>query len=57
MGKGSARRSNCTTPEEKRLRWLLYYRKITFSEFERRYKKLLKGRKIKRNGRVINGTK
>jgi len=54
IGKGSARRPNCTTPEEERLRWALYYKKITFEEFERRYKELLKAGKIKRNGRIIN---
>jgi len=55
MGKGSARRPNCTTPEEEQLRWALYYKKITFEEFEQKYKKLLKAGKIKRNGRKIDG--
>ena len=53
MGKGSARRPSSTTREEEQLRWKLAEGRITFDEFERRYKELLRAGKIKRNGRVI----
>jgi hypothetical protein len=53
MGKGSKRRPESTTREEQELRWKYADRLITFDEFERQYKKLLKAGKIKRNGRVI----
>jgi len=43
-----------TTREEQELRWKYADGLITFDEFERRYKKLLKAGKIKRNGRIIN---
>jgi len=48
MGKGSTRRPTLISPEEERLRWKLAYGKITFKEYERRYKQLVKQGKTKR---------
>jgi len=53
MGKGSTRRPSSITREEENLRWKLAFGHITFEQFERKYKELLKAGKIKRNGRVI----
>lgn len=39
--------------EEEELRWKLASGHISFAEYERRYKKLLREGKIRRNGRVI----
>ena len=48
MGKGSQRRPTAITPHEERLRWKLAYGKITFKEFEKRYKELERQGKIYR---------
>jgi len=53
IGKGSKPRPCATTREEYDLRCKYAAGKMSFAEFERRYKKLLKAGKIKRNGRVI----
>jgi hypothetical protein len=53
MGKGSKRRPSSTTREEEDLRWKLAFGKITFKQYEKKYKELLKAGKIQRNGRVI----
>jgi len=55
IGKGSNRRPRGITKEEESLRWAYAFGKMSFDEFERRYNKLLKQGKIRRNGRVING--
>jgi len=54
MGKGSKRRPCTTGTAENNLRWALAEGRITFNEFEKRYKKLLEANKITRDGRVIN---
>lgn len=54
-GKGSNRRPRQTTKEEDDLRWAYFQGAIKFDEYERRYKKLLKEGKIKRNGKVVDG--
>ena len=48
MGKGSQRRPTAVSPEEEDIRWKLAEGRITFDEFERRYKKLVRDGKIKR---------
>ena len=48
MGKGSQRRPTAITPHEERLRWLLATGGITFTEYEKRYKKLKRQGKIYR---------
>lgn len=53
MGKGSKRRPCCTTKEEQNLRDRYAKRKITFLQYERVYKKLLKRGLIRRNGRTL----
>ena len=53
MGKGSKRRPCTTGTEENNLRWALALGKITFDEFEIKYKKLLKAGKIIRGGRIV----
>ncbi len=53
MSKGSKRRPSSITREEESLRWQLAFGKITFQQFEKKYKELLKEGKIKRNGRII----
>lgn len=53
MGKGDKRRPRSIGPEEERLRYALAFGKITFTQFERRYKQLLREGKIVRDGRVI----
>lgn len=52
-GKTSKRRPLQTSREENNLRWALYQGRIKFTEFERKYKELLKQGKIVRNGKVI----
>lgn len=42
MGKGSGRRPTTISPEEERIRWLLAYGRISFAEFEKKYKVLRK---------------
>lgn len=42
--------------EEKQIRWQLIKGEISENKFKQRYKELLKAGKIRRNGRVINGT-
>lgn len=54
LGKGDKKRPRSTTREEHDLRWALALGRISFNEFEKKYKKLLKEGKIKRNGRIIN---
>ena len=51
--KGSWKRPPSTTREEQDLRDRYSRGKITFIQYERAYKKLLKQGLIKRNGRVI----
>lgn len=41
MGKGDNRRPSTVSREEENLRWLLYEKKITFAEYERKRKKLI----------------
>ena len=53
MGKGSRRRMCCTTREEQNLRDRYANGLITFGQYERAYRKLMKRGLIKRNGRVI----
>lgn len=53
MGKGSKRRPSFTTREEQDLRNKYAESRITFDEFEKQYKKLMREGKIKRNGRVV----
>jgi len=53
IGKTDKYRPYSTTREERDLRDALAYGKITFAQFEIKYKKLLKQEKIKRNGRVV----
>lgn len=53
MGKGDTYRPSSTTREEYDLRCKYAAGEMSFEEFERRYKELLKAGKIKRNGRII----
>lgn len=53
MGKGSKRRLSATTREEEELRWKFACGRITFRQFEKKYKELKKQGLIQRNGRVI----
>lgn len=53
MGKGDKRRACCTTRQEEELRWQLATGVITFVQYERACRKLLKQGLIKRNGKVI----
>jgi len=55
MGKGSKRRPCCTTREEQDLRDRYAWGKMTFLQYECKYKKLLKQGLIKRNGRALRG--
>lgn len=52
-GKGSARRPLQTTREEYDLRCMLANGKIKFEEYNRKWNKLLREGKIKRDGKVI----
>jgi len=54
MGKGSKRRPDQTTREERGLRDRYATTKMTFDQFEREYKKLMRQGKIMRDGRVVN---
>lgn len=53
MGKGSKRRPRATTREEQDLRDRYARGKMTFNQYERAYRKLMKQGLIKRNGRVL----
>ena len=53
MGKGSWRRPCSTTREEYNLRCLYAIGQLTFNQYEKKYKALMKKGLIKRNGRVI----
>lgn len=53
MGKGDKRRPRSISREEEELRYAYAYSKMTFKEFERRYKQLVKEGKIVRDGRVF----
>lgn len=53
MGKGSKRRPDQTTCEERDLRDRYATTKMTFDQFERAYRKLMKQGLIKRNGRAV----
>jgi len=48
MGKGSTRRPPAISREHEDLQWALAYGRITFAEYERRYKELKKQGKIVR---------
>ena len=54
MGKGSKRRPCCTTKEEQNLRDRYARGLMTFIQYERAYRKLMKQGKIKRNGKMLN---
>ena len=54
MGKGSWKRPCATTREEQSLRDRYSRRLITFVQYERAYRKLMKQGLIKRNGRILN---
>jgi len=47
-GKGDKPRPSAISREEEELRWLLYQKKITLKEYEKRYKKLKRQGKIYR---------
>lgn len=51
MGKGCTRRPPQISYEEEHLNWLLFQRKITFKEYEKRHKKLEAEGKIYRKPR------
>lgn len=51
--KGSWRRPRCTTREEQNLRDRYAMGKITFEQYEVKYRKLMKRGLIKRSGKVI----
>lgn len=53
FGKTDKYRPYSTTREERDLRDALAYGKITFAQFERKWNKLLKKGKIKRNGKIV----
>ena len=53
MGKGSKRRPCCTTRKERDLREKYARGKMTFLQYERAYRKLMKQGLIQRNGRVL----
>lgn len=55
MGKGSKRRPDQTTRKEQNLRDKYAHGDMTFKQYERAYRKLMKQGLIKRNGRVIDG--
>lgn len=54
MSKGSGRRLCQTGCDEEELRYRLATGKITFKQFEIRYKKLLREGKVTRSGKRIN---
>ena len=53
MSKGSERRPRQITRQEEQLRWQLATKRITFAQFERKYKQLYKQGLIRRSGRRI----
>lgn len=53
MGKGDRYRPHSTTKEERALRDRYATTKMTFDQFERAYKKLMKRGLIRRNGRML----
>ena len=53
MSKDDRRRPRCTTREEQNLRDLYAMGKITFEQYEVKYRKLMKRGLIKRSGKVI----
>ncbi len=53
MGKGSKPRPYSTTPEERALRNKYATTKMTFNQFGKAYRKLIKQGLIKRNGRAL----
>jgi len=53
MGKGDQYRASSTTREERDLRRKYATTKMTFNQYEREYKKLMKQDLIKRNGKVL----
>lgn len=53
MGKGSKRRPDQTTRAEQNLRDKYAHGDITFKQYERAYRKLMRQGLIKRNGRVL----
>lgn len=55
MGKGSGRRPCRVSRDEEYHRWLLATDKIAFEEFEVWYKTALRNKKIRRDGKIING--
>jgi len=55
-GKGDARRPRQISIEEERLRWKYACGGMTFAQFEKRYKQLVKEGKITRSGRKIGET-
>ena len=54
MGKGSWKRPCCTTKEEQDLRDKYARGKMTFLQYERAYRKLLKQGLIERNGKTLS---
>ena len=53
MGKGDKRRPDQTTPEERTLRERYAEGGMSFVQYERAYRKLMKQGLIKRNGRTL----
>lgn len=53
MGKGDKRRPDQTTREEQNLRDRYARGKITFDQYEKAYRKLMKQGLIKRSGRTL----
>ncbi|KKL52153.1 hypothetical protein LCGC14_2288320 [marine sediment metagenome] len=53
MGKGDKRRLDQTTKEEQNLRDRYARHKITFIQYEKEYRELMKQGLIKRSGKVI----
>lgn len=53
MGKGDKRRPDQTTKEEQNLRDKYAHGDMTFKQYERAYRKLMRQGLIQRNGKVI----
>lgn len=53
MGKGDRRRPSLTTREEQNLRDLYAHGDLTFAQYEKKYKALMKKGLIKRSGRIM----
>jgi len=53
MSKGSKRRPSGITRQEEDLRYALAFGKITFKQFEQKYKELKKRGLIKRDGKTV----